>query len=411
MDAERALVDQLRAALRGMYDPVALGASPLVGLLGLSGRGNPSLALRDLLTQAVEAMRPGGDVPPDARAWRYYEVLLYRYLQQCSQQEAADHLGLGVRHVRREERAAIEVLARRLASEYDVEPRAEISAVVPVEDPDLIRDNGPASRDLDWLRGKRPASGADVASIARQAISLLVPVAHEHQVVLRAEMEDDVVAAAVDEVALRQAMLSAIKAGIDGFGARDLRITSRADDREVHVEISGVPGRGVKVQIAEGDENLILARRLVTAAGGTVAFCSGAAASISISLPLATTVPILVIDDTADALQLYERYLVGTRYRLLAYSSVNEGLAQVLKVKPAAVLIDVVMPDVDGWQALSCLRSQPTLLGIPIVVCTILAQEELARSLGADAYLRKWVTRADFLSMLDQVTARANSVG
>ena len=404
------LVDQLRAALRGMYDPIALGASPLVGLLGLSGRANPSLALRDLLTDAIEAMRPGSEVPADARAWRYYEVLLCRYVHQCSQQEAGDHLGLGVRHVRREERAAIEVLAARLASECDVGPAAGSAEIAEVDEPESLPAPCPVGRDLDWLRGQRPVEAADVAHVVRQAMALLGPVARQHQVRLHAHLGNGAMAAAVDEVALRQAILCATKAAIDGFGARHLSIEVRSDDCQVHISIASDPRCGSHSQIAENAENLVLARRLIAAAGGIVVSRSHRVApSISISLPLASTVPILVIDDTMDALQLYERYVVGTRYRLLAFVSVNEGLEAALRFRPAAVLVDVVMPDVDGWQALSCLRSQPTLLGVPIVVCTILAQEELARSLGADAYLRKPVTRSGFVDILDQVTAGPRS--
>jgi CheY-like chemotaxis protein len=68
-------------------------------------------------------------------------------------------------------------------------------------------------------------------------------------------------------------------------------------------------------------------------------------------------------------------------------------------------MVDVMMPQVDGWEVLGQLREHPLSSHIPIVVHTILAQEELALSLGASAFLRKPVTRQDFLAALDRLIA------
>jgi CheY-like chemotaxis protein len=65
----------------------------------------------------------------------------------------------------------------------------------------------------------------------------------------------------------------------------------------------------------------------------------------------------------------------------------------------------VMMPRVDGWEMLGRLRQHPRTAHIPVVIVTILAQEELALSLGAKAHLLKPVTQATFLSVLDQLSA------
>ena len=69
-----------------------------------------------------------------------------------------------------------------------------------------------------------------------------------------------------------------------------------------------------------------------------------------------------------------------------------------------SILVDVMMPQMDGWEVLGQLRQHPLTNYIPIVVHTILAQEELALSLGASALLRKPVTRQNFLAVLDRLT-------
>jgi CheY-like chemotaxis protein len=402
MAVSETLIAQLRAALRALYDPAELRSSALVSQLGLVQRDNPALALRDLLTRAVEAMRPGSDVPADARAWRYYEVLLCRYVQQCGQQEAADQLGLGVRHVRREERAAIEVLASRLATQYRLAPEA----TMPAETDAIEADRNSYDRDLAWLHTQQPGTETDVVSVLRQAIALMGPVAQQHRVALLADLPTTATVAAVNSVALRQTLLSALQAAIDGCGASQLRIACCSDGRHVQVVIEGKPEGNPQVSQVASQENLALAHTLSAAVGGRLeGDLAGDCRRLQLSLPLLCTVPIMVIDDTQDALQLYKRYVVGTRYQLLPFADPRVALAEALAAKPAVVLIDVVMPQIDGWEALGWFRSQEALAGVPLIVCTILAQEELARSLGASGYLRKPVTRAAFLAALDAATA------
>jgi len=64
--------------------------------------------------------------------------------------------------------------------------------------------------------------------------------------------------------------------------------------------------------------------------------------------------------------------------------------------------VDVMMPGVDGWELLGRLRQHPLTGHIPIVVCTVLTQEELALSLGASDFLPKPVARQAFLEALDR---------
>jgi len=67
-----------------------------------------------------------------------------------------------------------------------------------------------------------------------------------------------------------------------------------------------------------------------------------------------------------------------------------------------------MMPELDGLQMLAQLRQESSALDIPIVVCTILPQEALVRSLGADAFLLKPVSREAFLDALDSVTSSSS---
>jgi CheY-like chemotaxis protein len=65
-------------------------------------------------------------------------------------------------------------------------------------------------------------------------------------------------------------------------------------------------------------------------------------------------------------------------------------------------VLDVMMPEQDGWTLLGQLREHPTTRGVPIIVCTILPQEQLALTLGAAEFIRKPVSRKTLLSALDR---------
>jgi CheY-like chemotaxis protein len=123
---------------------------------------------------------------------------------------------------------------------------------------------------------------------------------------------------------------------------------------------------------------------------------------VTIILPALGQLPLLAIDDNAGTLHLLQRYTAGTRYRLTGVQDPGRAVAVAQRIHPCAIVLDVMMPDVDGWQILGRLRQHPELAHVPIVVCTILAQEELAFSLGASAFLHKPVTRQEFLTTLDR---------
>jgi CheY-like chemotaxis protein len=124
-------------------------------------------------------------------------------------------------------------------------------------------------------------------------------------------------------------------------------------------------------------------------------------------LPLAVQKAVLVIDDNVDAQRLFERYVAGTCYRCVGIRAPEEAVAMAVQVEPCAILLDVMLPGIDGWELLERLREHPTLARVPVIVCTILPDEEMAFTLGAAGFLRKPVTRQALLSALDRALAIA----
>ncbi len=92
---------------------------------------------------------------------------------------------------------------------------------------------------------------------------------------------------------------------------------------------------------------------------------------------------------------------VSVLYDFLGREDINwRGLAS--ELAPRVIVLDVMLPGMDGWELLGRLREHPQLSAVPVIVCTILPQQQLALALGAGAFVRKPFSREAFLSVLDQ---------
>jgi CheY-like chemotaxis protein len=72
------------------------------------------------------------------------------------------------------------------------------------------------------------------------------------------------------------------------------------------------------------------------------------------------------------------------------------------------ITLDVMMPNLDGWQVLRGLTSNPATARIPVAICSVLKEPELAFSLGARAYLKKPVDRMELVATLARLLASAS---
>ena len=78
-----------------------------------------------------------------------------------------------------------------------------------------------------------------------------------------------------------------------------------------------------------------------------------------------------------------------------------------IEARPDLITLDVMMPSMDGWQVLRDLAQNPATQHIPVIVCSVLKEPELAFSLGARAYLKKPVDRLELLATLARLRPAA----
>ncbi len=112
---------------------------------------------------------------------------------------------------------------------------------------------------------------------------------------------------------------------------------------------------------------------------------------------------ILVIDDSADARLLMMSALEELGCRPLAAASGDEGLLLARQERPDVITLDLVMPEMNGWEVLADLQREPELAEIPVVVVSVVGEEERATLLGASEVLSKPVDRDRLLASLHRV--------
>jgi PAS domain S-box-containing protein len=109
---------------------------------------------------------------------------------------------------------------------------------------------------------------------------------------------------------------------------------------------------------------------------------------------------VLVIDDDPVSLDLIVRLLTKKGLHVVATSSGRVGLWLAQILRPAAITLDLKMPDMDGWAVLTALRADPLLASIPVIVLTIMDDEHLSYTLGASGYLAKPIDPERLIMML-----------
>jgi CheY-like chemotaxis protein len=188
---------------------------------------------------------------------------------------------------------------------------------------------------------------------------------------------------------------------------------SMEDQKKLFQAFSQVDGSATRKSGGSG-LGLSICANLVQLHGGRIGIQSGigTGSTFWFTLPLFNQpeqeIPegkkvVLAIDVDPQVIGLYERYLHPEEYHVVPLTDPAKAKEQVLKLKPFAITLDIMMPNMDGWSVLAELKSDPATRNYPVIICSIMEQIDKGFSFGAADYLVKPILEEDLVCALDRL--------
>jgi len=404
MAVQDEFLEQVKDALAHLYDYSYLDDHPLaLRYWPDAAQGGPSRAqrLHRFLLESIEGLNPPTATPKDTSRARGYLLLAYRYVEERPLADILRELGTSRRQFFREQRKAIAMLA---ASLQETLPPPAGS---PTEPDDLLATE--AGRVLAEAAVTPPSAAVDPAEIVQGVLKIIGPLADERGVTLECHLDQPLPSIQGNRTLLRQVFLNALSNLITRAGTQRVRLRIHSQQRNVTIELAAEPGTpGGRPSLGTLDPHtpdLDPLRRLVEIVGGQWHGLEvrPAGCVCRFDLPADRQQVLLVIEDNEAVIRAFQRYLSGTHYQVVGATTGAEALRMAHEVQPTAITLDIMMPTQDGWEILQALKDDPATRHIPVVICSVLEDPELTRSLGAAAYLRKPVTQADLLAALGRL--------
>ncbi len=116
---------------------------------------------------------------------------------------------------------------------------------------------------------------------------------------------------------------------------------------------------------------------------------------------------VVAIDDDPAVIDLYRRFLEQRNYRVVGLTHGKDAVAQVKNINPHAILLDIIIPEKDGWSVMKDLKDDPHTKNIPVIICSIVSDKKRGFSLGASNYLTKPIVENDLVEALKHLDVQS----
>jgi CheY-like chemotaxis protein len=395
------LVAHLRTALPHLDDPAYLENHPLVKQIGFIAQAQDlsrGQMLRRTLRLAIEALDPGPGVSPNSPEARAYEVLSRRYVSKQNILAIAAGLDLSDRQAYRELRRAMVAMAVIL-SRFMTDTKGEIQG--PKEENNLGSDLNKEVARLSAASLRQLELGHLVTAVI-ESIQFL---ASDRGITLQLLNEASLTNVTTNRVMLRQALLNLLSHAVRVHREDNLTIHLYNSAQEVCIQF-GYHSLSEE-EASYPAEPYAVAGQLLDHLGirWTRTDSEEGITQISVAIPVIDrrVRAVLLIDDNEGLIALFKRYLQHQPFRVFSAGSFRDAMAQLDEVQPDVVILDIMMPERDGWEILQALHIKTMSHRPRLIVCSIINDPDLSAALGADAFLHKPVDQASLLQTITRV--------
>jgi CheY-like chemotaxis protein len=397
--------EQVQEALNRLHDPGFEPSDQLYQAAGCPPQSGP-IPLQSSILQQIRALEPDRNAPDHDR--RVYEILRRRYVERLTQEQTAALMNLSVRHLNRLQKEAVHALALRLwehGHPQGQSPESDTKREVASQEAGVRHQasdwDTQVERELALLEASSPDTVSDVGEAIKRVLRLehaLVP----DSVAIEVAYLQPGLAMRVHPSVLDQVLITAMRRLSSRAQPGPVRIFAGMKDGDAEITLTGL------LNGTDPPKESDLLRDVLVPRGASISVdVDGDRAFLHFRMPTVDKVAVLAVDDNPDMLHFYRRSLAGTRYSITHVAQGRRVFEMVESMAPDLIILDVMLPDMDGWQLLMRLHEDPTTRSIPIIVCTVIREKELAMSLGAAAYLPKPVRPRQLTRALDQLLARA----
>jgi CheY-like chemotaxis protein len=394
----------VKDALTNIHNYAVLETHPLVSSFSPPPDQQTSRGeyLRGLLLQAIDKLQPP-ERPSSTISieWRPYLILKGRYIEGLSLTELKSQLLLSGRQLRREHGRALRAVATLLwdqAFPKSIELKKEDVKIESQDD-----------WDNDFNAFEITQESLDLVEVVREIIGIFQQRMQSKDVELRLEFPEELLPVLADRIILRQIILSLFSYALDVQSGQFITAGAGVKGDQVSFWIQAQVADGENFKLEGEDEagrtSLESARYWSQRLGATFQEIApsdheAGLTELSLLLPRTGQGIALVVDDQKTAIRMFRRYLNRTNLKVVGVKEPDQVLPLARQLRPQVITLDVMMPTMDGWEILQSLQTDPETQHIPVIICSVWDEPELAFSLGAADFLKKPISQKQLLDAL-----------
>ena len=415
MDREQ-FAERVHEAIARLNDRPYLQTHPLAGLLRAGHQGGPAgEQLQRLLLEAIDELRPRLGGQPGTPERRRYEYLRLHYVEDLTHEQTAHRLGVSLRQGHRDHHEALANLVDLLWARF--RPPASAGDATAAQRELTRAPQDTLAAELARLGASAGRGPTSLRRALDDAVDTVAELAASGGARIRLSLPADVPELGLDGVVLREALVSLLSYALESAPGGEVQLQAVAGEDRVELAVlasaprSARPAEGGATGRSE-DNRLLVAKQLLELQGGALELLSTGGAArlfVRVGLPAVTHSSVLLIDDNPDFVGLLRRYLHGRPYHVLEANDAERALQLAREARPGTIVLDVLMPSQDGWYVLRQLRKLEETRDVPVVICSVLEDRAVARSLGATHFLPKPVTQRALLEVLAECRAVAGT--
>lgn len=388
---------ELTDALPRLHDPTLVPSEFLGKILGADAEAGPA-AIQAHILAWIEKLKPDPTTPADGRNRREYELLHNRYVLGLTQEATAERMRIGVRTVQRLQSQAVHALVVRIWQSYQQRRGAdsEVNGTSAANSAKVADWETQTRWELASLNATDPDAISDVETVIAEILENETILAHPFGIHVVPGYVQSSLKAAIHPIALRQILITAIRRLAQHIVGESITLYGRSEEGKTRITLTGTVEQKKPLH-----ESTLFRDIITTETVSLDLHRESDMVFLSIWLPSTGAVTVLVVDDNADMVQFYRRCTAGTHYQILHVATARAMFDTLEQIRPDIIVLDVMLPDEDGWHVLMRLHENPNTRPIPVVVVTVVREQELALSLGAASYLTKPVHPRRFVEALD----------